>query len=54
MSFMEEDFSMRENQVSHSALITAYFRAYHAIHDVPKIFDDFGLSFAYEGGKRII
>jgi methyltransferase (TIGR00027 family) len=29
------------NQVSKTALGTAYIRAYHAAHDQPKIFDDF-------------
>lgn len=32
---------MNENQASTSALISAYGRAYHSMHDVPKIFDDF-------------
>jgi methyltransferase (TIGR00027 family) len=32
---------MGENQVSRTALWNAYLRAYHAIHDTPKIFDDF-------------
>ncbi|HBV96456.1 MAG: methyltransferase [Peptococcaceae bacterium BICA1-7] len=32
---------MKENQVSSMALWTTYFRAYHATHDEPKIFDDF-------------
>lgn len=32
---------MEENQFSRTALVTAYIRAYHAIHDSPKIFDDF-------------
>lgn len=31
---------MEENQVSVTALITAFSRAYHATHDAPKIFDD--------------
>ena len=32
---------MKENQVSLTAQITAYIRAYHARHHSPKIFDDF-------------
>jgi len=32
---------MIENQVSRSAFVTAYVRAYHSLHDEPKIFDDF-------------
>jgi methyltransferase (TIGR00027 family) len=32
---------MEENQQGISALVTAYFRAYHAAYDTPKIFDDF-------------
>ncbi len=31
---------MEETQVSRTALMTAYLRAYHAMHDDPKIFDD--------------
>ncbi|MTI84493.1 MAG: class I SAM-dependent methyltransferase [Firmicutes bacterium] len=32
---------MKKNQVSLTALGTTYMRAYHAMHDVPKIFNDF-------------
>lgn len=32
---------MEENQVSRTAMLAAYLRAYHAMHDTPKIFDDF-------------
>ncbi len=32
---------MEENQVSRTALLTTYYRAYHAMHNVPQIFDDF-------------
>ena len=32
---------MNENQASFSAMTTAYIRAYHSMHDTPKIFDDF-------------
>lgn len=32
---------MKENQVSRTALFMAYVRGYHAMHDTPKIFDDF-------------
>ncbi|MFZ5645939.1 MAG: class I SAM-dependent methyltransferase [Bacillota bacterium] len=32
---------MKENQVSITAIMTAYIRAYHAMHGSPKIFDDF-------------
>ena len=31
---------MDEKRASITALVTAYFRAYHATHDFPKIFDD--------------
>jgi methyltransferase (TIGR00027 family) len=31
---------MEENQVSHTALIMAYFRGYHAKYDLPRIFND--------------
>src|SRR5271157_3554313 len=36
---------MKENQASFTAMSVAYMRAYHAMHDTPKIFDDF---LAYE------
>ena len=32
---------MKENKVSFPASIIAWCRAYHAVHDDPKIFDDF-------------
>ena len=32
---------MVENQAGVTALVTAYVRAYHAVHSEPKIFDDF-------------
>lgn len=32
---------MQDSQVSFTALISAFTRAYHAMHDSPKIFDDF-------------
>ncbi len=32
---------MEKNKVSLTAQLTAYARAYHAMHDDPKIFDDF-------------
>ncbi|WP_292389008.1 class I SAM-dependent methyltransferase [Methanosarcina sp. UBA5] len=32
---------MNKNQASFSAMMTAYIRAYHSMHDTPKIFDDF-------------
>jgi len=32
---------MKENQVSFTALMTAYMRSYHAKYVIPKIFDDF-------------
>jgi methyltransferase (TIGR00027 family) len=32
---------MKEDQASLSAMTTAYIRAYHSMHDTPKIFDDF-------------
>jgi O-methyltransferase involved in polyketide biosynthesis len=32
---------MKENQASFTALMVAYMRAYHSMHETPKIFDDF-------------
>jgi methyltransferase (TIGR00027 family) len=32
---------MKENEASFTAMMTAYMRAYHSMHDTPKIFDDF-------------
>ncbi|QPA29996.1 class I SAM-dependent methyltransferase [Thermaerobacillus caldiproteolyticus] len=32
---------MKEDQVSLTAIMTAYLRAYHAMNDTPKVFDDF-------------
>jgi len=32
---------MEEYQVSRTSQMTAYSRGYHAVHDLPKIFDDF-------------
>jgi methyltransferase (TIGR00027 family) len=32
---------MKENQVSFTAMMTAYMRSYHAMYITPKIFDDF-------------
>lgn len=32
---------MKDNQVSLTAIMTAYIRAYHAMYDNPKIFNDF-------------
>jgi methyltransferase (TIGR00027 family) len=32
---------MKENQASFTALSVAYMRAYHTMHEIPKIFDDF-------------
>ena len=32
---------MEEAQVSRTSLVTAYIRGFHAVHDTPKIFDDF-------------
>ncbi len=32
---------MKNNQASLTAMMVAYMRAYHAMHDIPKIFDDF-------------
>ncbi len=32
---------MEENEFSRTSLMTAYCRGYHALHDAPKIFDDF-------------
>ncbi len=32
---------MKENQASFTAMLIAYMRAYHSMHDTHKIFDDF-------------
>jgi methyltransferase (TIGR00027 family) len=32
---------MEQNQVSMTAIMTAYIRSFHALYDAPKIFDDF-------------
>ena len=32
---------MEDKQVSRTAQLTAIYRAYHSIHDYPKIFNDF-------------
>lgn len=32
---------MEQNQVSMTAIMTAYIRSFHALYDTPKIFDDF-------------
>ncbi|MTI82710.1 MAG: hypothetical protein FH756_02185 [Firmicutes bacterium] len=32
---------MIEKQVSLTAIMSAYLRAFHSLHDEPKIFDDF-------------
>ena len=32
---------MKENQASFTAMLVAYMRAYHSMHDTHKIFDDF-------------
>ena len=32
---------MKENQASFTAMMVAYMRAYHSMHETPKIFDDF-------------
>lgn len=37
----KEGIQLETNQVSLTAIMTAYIRAYHAMNDVPKIFDDF-------------
>jgi len=37
---LRRSFFMFENQVSLTAIMTAYCRAYHAMNDDPKIFDD--------------
>jgi len=38
---MGGDNIMEEKQVSRTALLSAYFRGYHAEHVNPKIFNDF-------------
>ena len=37
----EGDNNMKENQASFTALMVAYMRAYHTMHETQKIFDDF-------------
>jgi methyltransferase (TIGR00027 family) len=37
----KEEMPMKEDHVSLTAIMTAYLRAYHAMNDTPKIFDDF-------------
>jgi O-methyltransferase involved in polyketide biosynthesis len=32
---------VKEKDASFTVMMTAYMRAYHAMHDTPKIFDDF-------------
>ena len=32
---------MEEKRASFTATLMAYYRAYHAMHETPKIFDDF-------------
>ena len=32
---------MKDNQASFTAMMVAYMRAYHSMHDTHKIFDDF-------------
>jgi O-methyltransferase involved in polyketide biosynthesis len=43
---------MKNNQASFTAKMTAYMRAYHAMHDTPKIFDDF-LAYCLIPGDKI-
>lgn len=43
---------MKENQASFTAMMVAYMRAYHAMHDAPKIFDDFLAYYLIPEDKR--
>ncbi len=44
---------MEENQVNLGALAAAYYRAYHAIHDDPKIFYDYLANRLITEGERV-
>jgi methyltransferase (TIGR00027 family) len=43
---------MKENKASFTAMMVAYMRAYHAMHDAPKIFDDFLAYYLIPEDKR--
>lgn len=43
---------MKENQASFTAMMVAYMRAHHAMHDTPKIFDDFLAYYLIPEDKR--
>ncbi|MGI6649008.1 MAG: class I SAM-dependent methyltransferase [Bacillota bacterium] len=46
---------MEENQISLTAIMSAYIRAFHAMYDTPKIFDDFlAYSFIPQERRTII
>lgn len=45
---------MEKNQVSLTALMAAYIRAYHASYDAPKVFDDFLAYRFIPEGRRIL
>ena len=42
---------MKDNQASFTAMMVAYMRAYHTMHDTPIIFDDF-LAYDLIRGKK--
>lgn len=43
---------MNENQANFTAIMVAYMRAYHAMHDTPKIFDGFLAHYLIPEDKR--
>ena len=45
---------MKENQASFTAMLVAYMRAYHAMHDTHKIFDDFLADHLIPENKRAL
>ena len=45
---------MKDNQASFTALMVAYMRAYHSMHETPKIFDDFLAYDLIPEGKRVL
>ena len=44
---------MEENQAGVTALATADARAYHAVHDTSKIFDDFLADQLFNGDEHV-
>src|SRR5271157_4852213 len=45
---------MKENQVSFTAMMVAYMRAYHAMNNTDKIFDDFLAYYLISEEKRTL